>query len=464
MNLRRLVHRLGHAMSLRRQETKRTREIEAVRTDPHADETQQSGPSERSLRQRTDAAAASSATVSSSAAAFSFLARPAGRPSFMGLAVVERQLIMQCLDFTSLTRISRVCRRLRDESLQPPSGRFIPALTGRLAPMGILGLESHLWVLAVQRTCRLLQAHVPMVLRAYINSQQIPAEFQSVAVTSLLLDAAPFQKLHHLELEAGVAGDPLAIALQFLSSPVVQSIRSVQFPPGYSMNLVTLRHALWQLPALTAIRLSSPSTFLLFDVSGYALAKIRQCTWKLDSRDFRELQHLSAMSSLETLVLDMEGAAYADPQVQAIAFPSLTALTLRYLRASHAQVRALFSQKPALRELTIENVDSVPLLCLLLGAGDIGLLGLPELRRCVMDCTRIQGSIAASALNRFLHRCPQVESVVLDVSRTQPNFAMMIMREFSTWGPPLRIEFGACGRRPPLSADDDEVLAQPSNV
>ena len=402
---------------------KRTRGVEAASSAPSSED---SDASERSLRQRTDAAPAASAAASSSAVAFSFLGRPAGRPSFMGLAVVERQLIMQCLDFVSVTRISGVCRQLRAESLQPPSGRFIPALSDRLAPMGIISMESHLWVSVVQRACRLLQIHVPMSLGAHVNSD-FPEKAQAVAVTVLLGDAARFRKIHHLELECGSdedANDPLAIALQFLSSPVLQSIRSVQFPASCVMNqenLARLRHAIWLLPALTAVNLTSSSSRGLLHGSANALARIRQCTWTLRSRDFTELQPLSTMSSLETLTLDMAYHSHGAPQVQVPALPSLTSLTLRSLKATHAQARALFSRVPALRELTIQGGF---LTQLLLGAGDMGRVGLPALRRCVIECSGSRG-LTTAELRRFLHRCPQIASLVLDVRRTQPEFALV---------------------------------------
>ena len=325
--------------------------------------------------------------------------------------------------------------------------------------MGILGMVSPHWVVAVQRSCRLLQTHAPMSLRAYVNSN-FPEESQVLAASVLLSDAARFRKLHHIELELGsnqYANDPLAIALQFLSSPVVQSIRSVQFPALHAY--ARLRSAIWQLPALTEIRLSSRSTAYL---ESSALPRIRQCTWKLETRDFRALQSLSAMSSLDTLVIDMERNPYAhsSPQEQAIAVPSLTALTLRSLKATHAQARALFSQIPALQELTIHDTPvSASLETVLLGAGDIGLVGLPALRRCVIACTGNRGPTTAE-LRRFLHRCPQIESLVLDVS-LQPEFALQMVHLFSAWGPPVRIEFGACNARPLPVAADDEVLQDP---
>ena len=62
------------------------------------------------------ASAASSSPPSSHSAASSFLR----------LAVVERQLIMQGLDLLSLARLASTCKRMREEAMDKEAGKFIP--------------------------------------------------------------------------------------------------------------------------------------------------------------------------------------------------------------------------------------------------------------------------------------------------------------------------------------------------
>lgn len=433
-------------------------------------ESQMETNADRTVRQRVDDASA----TSTGTAATSSLIEPspfthALRPSLMRLAVVERQLIMQLLDFKSLARVSRTSRQLLQESLHPQAGCFIPELDGLQSTVSYLTMEAPPGLSSrqtIRRSCRLFQMHVVCTLSAIVD-KRLSHTHQAEALNTLLEDAARCRKVRSLDLP-GTGHDrfaagfqyPEEFAMQILSSPVVQSVRAVKLPhgdPHVWTRTAVIRRAICQLPALTSIELSSTAVERLTDDLALATG-VRHCVCQVMSRDLRQLQPLCKMNLVNLTLSGMHGGP---PHVQALALPSLTSLAIRNAnQISHAQSRALFSQIHALRELVVSNCSSVD--SLLLGAGDIGVAGLPALRRCVILG---EEPPETRSVRRFIHRCPQVTSFVFDLSEDDDDGeGLTILRKFGAWGPPVEVNIGAYQKRPAPSADDDLVFAQPSNL
>ena len=85
---------------------------------------------DRTVRQRTERMHSAREADSHAAAATSSSSSHSVSPpvvlSFMRLAVVERQLIMQGLDLVSLGRLASTCKQMRGEAMDKEAGRFIP--------------------------------------------------------------------------------------------------------------------------------------------------------------------------------------------------------------------------------------------------------------------------------------------------------------------------------------------------
>ena len=96
---------------------------------------------DRAVRQRTDpaelpAAVARSTAEPAAAASSSSSSTPPSRvTSFLRLAVVERQLIMQGLDLCSLARLASTCKQMRGEALDKEAGKFL-LMPDSMMPLG----------------------------------------------------------------------------------------------------------------------------------------------------------------------------------------------------------------------------------------------------------------------------------------------------------------------------------------
>ena len=90
---------------------------------------------DRAVHQRTDLAeqrgavvgltAEPAAAAASSSSSSSSSAPPSRVSSFLRLAVVERQLVMQGLDLSSLARLASTCKQMRGEALDKEAGKLI---------------------------------------------------------------------------------------------------------------------------------------------------------------------------------------------------------------------------------------------------------------------------------------------------------------------------------------------------
>lgn len=149
---------------------------------------------DRFVRQRIDASSAPTAAAglfsamsASSSAAFSSVPDPssAATPaplSFLRLAVVERQLIMEGLDFTSLARLACTCKQLRSESLHPASGRILRVVKS-VTDFGACAPSSAIF------DCSLVRAHV------HIEARHDDLDWKPDARTSSSASSRPSDEL-----------------------------------------------------------------------------------------------------------------------------------------------------------------------------------------------------------------------------------------------------------------------------
>ena len=387
----------------------------------------------------------------------SFTASPRSA-SFLGLAVVERQLILQLLDFTSLSRVYCCSRALSGEALHPHAGSFlVPALPGSATSFAVYGFDmglSHYWMPADYTSYTLARAQLPVRL----NVQQwadVPT-IDARTVPAIMARLALFRKVHLLEL--GSVQWPERVAVQLLQQEALRTVRTVDVHFGGSIWIINaaVQRALFSLPSLTAASLDCTVDQLLPESLAAASSRLRQLSVNVASGDFRLLLPLCALP-LERLTLRTVRMPKQTPiRVCAIALPQLTRLTVCDAHLSHAHARALFSKMPALTDLCIARADPSTLL---LGCGDVGESGLPALRRCTLT----NSVPSVECVRRFLWRFPRLDSFVLSFSTEQAQGGVLLQR-FSRWGPPVRLDCEAFLERPQPQPSDDHILANPSEV
>ena len=334
-------------------------------------------------------------------------------PSFLGLAVVERQLIMQQLDFQSLSRVYRCSRQLRGEALHPRAGSSLVLGSGsdsfgRPVSRFQQGLSFYWLDDGIDyRSCTLARAQLPVSLSVLNYSAAPPAGPDTVAAITARLSL--FSKVHRLEL--GNMQWTEAMALQLLQHKAFSTVHTVNVVYGGSIWVAhsLTQRALFSLPSLTNLTFECSLDYFAPGILS-AASRLRALGLPITSGDFRILLPLCSLPSLQ--ILTLQSVKIRNPKhVCVLPLPQLTQLTIcdaHYL--SHAHARALFSQLPALSNLSIVEANAS---ILLLGCGDAGQAGLPALRRC-----RVSGSGVPSveAVHRFLYRFPRLESLVFAFS------------------------------------------------
>ena len=198
---------------------------------------------DRSVRQRIEPAA--SAAVPSDHSFASSSLPP--RLNLLGLAVVERQLILQSLDLTSFVHAASTCSRLRAESLHKEAGRILSKPSDAADQMD--RVNSH-------RAC-----HASPLYRAHISvSLEFPCPYGR-SYAELLSKAALFRRIVYLDAEN--QKDPLEPDVMWTEERALQllaqlpQVREVAVrSPGW-FECPALQHALFGLPSLTRLNLPS---------------------------------------------------------------------------------------------------------------------------------------------------------------------------------------------------------------
>ena len=328
-------------------------------------------------------------------------------PSLMRLALVERQLVLQHLDYTSLARVLCTCRQLAVEALHPQCGKFIQ--TQSTFPLKIAEAVGFTpWSPNPIHASPLFRAHMPIELRLTSeHAEDIPG---------LIAQLVPFKRFHEIVLWEAGAEWTEEQALQFLQSPVAQSLRRVWGlrPHSIWMDSLAVQRAIFALPLLHKISCDfDPQFELSVDQGALTEARmLREVTIELPTRDHRGLAPFAAVPHLTHLELLLVRSTAAETPPCTTSIPTLTFLSLdvRESAASgaptRAQLRALLAGFPKLEVLlaeTFNHSESVLRSCLALGAAR-----LPALR-CVEILSR--GGVSVALLRRFLVQFPAVEQV-----------------------------------------------------
>ena len=305
-------------------------------------------------------------------------ALPHSSPSLMRLALVERQLVMQMLDYTALARIMCTCRQLSAESLHPQSGKFIQSQTN--FPLNIseaLDLR-HPFQPHEMHASPLFCAHMPMNICLITLDADIP---------DLIVRLTRFKRIRELDLWD--AGWPEEQALHFVESPVVQSVKQVWgLRPGLVwLDSKAVQRAIFALPLLHKI-----SCYLFHDctvvLDSDALANarmLREAVIDMPVNHYRVLAPLAAAPQLRDLKLLLDRGRISPDDPSPIAYiPSLASLSLSVRsRDAYPNVLtmcALLAGFPQLIFLQVEDFGDPEIV--LRSCLSIGAVQLPALRSC----------------------------------------------------------------------------------
>ena len=368
----------------------------------------------------------------------------------MHLALVERQLVLQHLDYTSLARALCTCRQLAVEALHPQSGKFIQTQSDFPPKIAQAVLFAPLEPSPLHAS-PLFRAHMPIEIRLTSeHAKDIPG---------LLAQLARFKRLHELVLWEAGHGWTEQQALQFLRAPVAQSLRLVWglTPDSIWFDSIAVQRTVLALPFLHMLSCDFDCELKLpLDKDALAEARmLRDLTIELPVCDHRGLAAFAAVPHLTHLLVMFVGSIAAEAPPCTTTIPTLTVLSLDVRKSAangdptRAQLRALLTGFPKLEVLQTENFnhpESVLRSCLALGADK-----LPALR--YLDIVG-RGSVSVALLGRFLVQFPAVEQVKFrftDDANGEQAWSML-----KTWGQCPRVLIVPPSNGPPELPNPDE--------
>ena len=264
------------------------------------------------------------------------------------------------------------CRHLAVEALHPQSGKFIHTQSG-FPPDLSQAVFFAPFEPSPMHASPLFRAHMPIELRLTSeHAEDIPG---------LIAQLTPFKRFHELVLWEAGAEWTEERALQFLRSPVAQSLRLVWGLRPYSIwiDSLAVQRAILSLPLLHKLSCDFDRELKLpVDKDSLAEARmLREVTIELPPRDHRSLASFAAVPHLTHLVLLFLGSTADETPPCTTAIPTLTSLSMDARESSangdptRAQLRALLAGFPKLEVLQAENFnhsESVLRSCLALGA------------------------------------------------------------------------------------------------
>lgn len=338
--------------------------------------------SDRNVRQRQG-----SAPLIPSSAAGEAATAPALRPSFLRLAVVERQLIMQCLGLRELDALASSCKQMSGEAKHKEAGckSLPPLVIGRKTAAGSWDNISML-----SRSV-LIRTHAVIELRIDDSDSSTTVRFAHIDRALNFADEISRQQPPLRVRDCvflGTWDQPFFTAQTWsmlLHRPFMQTVSSLRCLYWAAQLLLTsaaLQAAVFALPALTEILLGTRC--ISFTAEHPLLENAIKGTKHLIRADFdtkaiasvRALVHATA---LQTLRLNFNFGGQAEsvsPTALGSCLPSsLTSLTvssLNYkdlppLQLAIAEFRDLFIRVPLLRTLCVEDCCGNTLLPLLYG-------------------------------------------------------------------------------------------------
>ena len=370
----------------------------------------------RAVRQRTDqragatqtdAPTAPTAPAAADASSSSSSSTPPAVSSFLRLAVVERQLVMQGLDLSSLARLASTCRQVRGEALDKESGKFIPSP----CEGGPLEFECQLRVVHSAHDSPLFRKHAAMVLwcvrdHASNTESLIDKAAQFTRVVSFRADQSDWwteeRMLQLLTLPRMQHVTELNLSSEWSDRPLVQT--ALLGLPGLKSLEMTVRPDTWLLPNSYA-RTSELSTLMLnleFDPTPGSLRALCLCP------------------SLTRLCVDWRRSCEGwplgmPPDLVFCLPPTLTHLQLGVLLdrdLPRPLVKALFSRTPLLVSLSLAYASIEATLCGLLDAGVAALPSLRDVWFISKEPDEFSVGMHPDPLlpifRRFVHRFPHV--------------------------------------------------------
>ena len=417
-------------------DTKRGRDVESKHND------------DRAVRQRIDTTAdeTSVALPSSAAVASSFASSSLpSRLSLLGLAVVERQLILQSLDWRSLTRVASTCRQLRVESLHKEVGKFISNPSVDLSQLDRVNSNR------ANHASPLYRAHVSVGLMFPCPAGRSYAELMAKAALFpriVFLDAGSLGASH-----TGVAWTEQR-ALHLLAQ--LLQVREVRIRSAIWLRSPAVQHALFGLPALTQLTvLSHRDPFSLIDAAVLRASNLTGIFFASITADHR-LRALRLAPALRHIHLQPPTTGSLK-RFCFIVPPTLERLTLDSFGeeacGSRATLKAFFTRAPRLQSIELSRccVESF-----FQGMLDAGVGALPVLRRVwfapQVGFDESEPAVEPSLLRRFLHRFPQV---TVTISLDDSLLYAEAETRFGLWE---RVEVKIKKDPPPSphASDDDE--------
>ena len=436
------------------------------------------GTDDRAGRQRTDQMHREGATATTAAGAYTAAAAPSSSStrlasSFLRLAVVERQLVMQGLDLCSLAQLASTCKQMRAEALDKEAGKFIPKPRWQ----GSLARECILLMRHSAHDSPLFRKHAAMSLRCYNESSDDDNE-------SLIQKAAQFSRVVAFDADDSLSWTEERM-LQLLSLPCMQHVThlSIQKSPHW-LDKPLVQTALFGLPRLDLFEMAVGSATKLLP-SAVALASklstisVQVVSERCPSRSLRALRLAPALSSLTFGFSDEE----APPPLELVWSlpPTLTLLSLWNVEvprhSSRPFLKTLFSRTPLLSSLYL---NSVPVEVILRGLLDAGAAALPSLSDVTFErmwpgvlSVGDEPDLLLPIFRRFVHRFWQVTVRIdfADDAWDDPEELRAVQMRYVGW-PSVELYWSDTGERiagPPIphpSDDDDsgsdvEVLEEP---
>ena len=326
--------------------------------------------------------------------------------SLMGMAVVQRQLVMQGLDIQSLSRLASTCNQLRAEALHRESGKFIQQQSpGSRMDETLRRFNVHLRSLCQAQeehsahSSPLFRTHVPVCVE--VNSGDC-----SLSPKELMIKAGTFARIKRMDLCGSadlVWTEKMMVRL--LSQGWARRVDSVSV--CFWLTSQRVQHALFALPSLTELSLDIDRASQRLLPSAVAHARSLRSVWLHLSQGAavaaRALQLAPALSSLT--LQPIHSREPIGPLIWCVP-PTLTELTLFQIQLFEAAKQTLAIFRSALKTLllrlpllhTLRTEYGMDLTPLLQGILDAGVRALPQLRRVVTDSHRLLADVSPSEL------------------------------------------------------------------
>lgn len=293
------------------------------------------------------------AAIDGAAPTFSFTVLSRGFP-LLRLAVVERQLIMQGLDFRPLVWLASTCRQLHRESLHPNAGKFLrESKWGGYSP--------------------LFRAHARVQLDLTIH------QWHDEGLRPMLAFLKTAPPMHILECynidkdEAGVDDDEEAGGgvvfteewWQWMLSHRLTQVRSLKGRGRAIASLMSpaLQPQLFALPSLTELKLCLTSGWSLIQTAVAQAASLSCLDLSIeDSSTFKVLSHVPALQTLALSGHPRSPIALRDGLPSTLTSLTLGPIVLPLLKNAEGELDGLFRRVPHLQVLKLWSVSTLPML------------------------------------------------------------------------------------------------------